>query len=88
MVEEGLAAAGIECALELDRDLYVRAAQRLDMPEDALKKACTELGRGVAGGWRAENKAAAVAAWVAMSGRAAAPSDGRRGRVAGKRTVT
>ena len=71
VVEEGLAAAGIECALELERDLFARSAQQLAMREDALKKACTELGRGVAGGWRAENKAAAVAAWAAMSGRAA-----------------
>src|SRR5687768_12698273 len=79
VIEEGLAAAGIECALLLERDLFARAAERLELREDALKKASTELGRGVAGGWRAENKAAAVAAWVAMQPARA------RGRVPGQR---
>ena len=67
VVEEGLAAAGLRCELLLERDLYPRAAERLVMKEAALKKTVAELGRGVDGGWRAENKAAAVAAWVALA---------------------
>ena len=72
VVEEGLAAAGLGCELLLERDLYRRAAERLGLRESALKKTVTELGRGVAGGWRAENKAAALAAWVVLQSRASA----------------
>jgi hypothetical protein len=68
VVEEGLAAAGLGCELLLERDLYPSAGERLGLREAAIKKAATELGRGVAGGWRAESKAAAVAAWVVLAG--------------------
>lgn len=81
VIEEGLAAAGIECALLLERDLFERASERLELQSGALKKAATELGRDVDGGWRAENKAAAVAAWVALEGAGAA-------RVARGRSLT
>ncbi len=67
VVEEGLAAAGLRCELLLERDLYSRAAERLGLRESALKKTVTELGRGVAGGWRAESKAAALAAWLTLA---------------------
>ena len=66
VVEDGLAAAGLGCELLLERDLYARAAERLGLRENALKKTVTELGRGVTGGWRAENKAAALAAWLVL----------------------
>jgi hypothetical protein len=75
VVEDGLAAASLGCELLLERDLYSRAAQRLGLRESALKKAVTELGRSIAGGWRAENKAAALAAWVVLQ---SGPTD-RRG---------
>ena len=67
VVEEGLAAAGLGCELLLERDLYERAADRLVLSENALKKAVAELGRGVDGGWRAESKAAALAAWLVLA---------------------
>ncbi len=67
VVEDGLAAAGLGCELLRERDLYARAAERLGLRENALKKAVAELGRGVTGGWRAENKAAALAAWLVLA---------------------
>jgi hypothetical protein len=67
VVEEGLSAAGLGCEVLLERDLYPRAAERLGLGEAALRQAVTELGRGVAGGWRAESKAAALAAWVTLA---------------------
>jgi hypothetical protein len=67
VVEQGLADAGLECELLLERDLYARAADRLGQREAALKQTVTELGRGVDGGWRAESKAAAVAAWMVLA---------------------
>jgi hypothetical protein len=72
VVEEGLAAAGIHCELLLERDLWQRAAKRLNMGEDSLKKRVTVLGRDVDSGWRAENKAAAMAAWLVVAGISAA----------------
>jgi hypothetical protein len=65
---EGLAAAGIGCEVMLERDLYQQGARRLGLPEPQLRERVTALGRGVAGGWRAENKAAALAAWIALAG--------------------
>jgi hypothetical protein len=73
VVEEGLAAAELGCEVLLERNLFAGAAKRLGMREPALEKAVTELGRGIAGGWRAENKAAAVAAWVALAEGSARP---------------
>jgi hypothetical protein len=48
----------------------LRAAKRLGTREDSLKKRVAAFGRAVEGGWRAENKAAAVAAWLALAGMA------------------
>ena len=39
VIEEALAAAGLGCELLLERDLFARAAERLGLREDALKKA-------------------------------------------------
>ena len=68
VVEDGLAAARLHCEVLLERDLYDRAGQRLGLRVEALKKTVGELGRGVAGGWRAESKAAAAAAWFVLAG--------------------
>jgi hypothetical protein len=67
VVEQGLGDAGLECELLLERDLYARAADRLGVPENEIKKTVVGIGRGVDGGWRAESKAAAVAAWVVLA---------------------
>jgi hypothetical protein len=68
LIEEGLAAADLRCEVLVERDLWQRASARLRTREEALRKAVTDLGRGVAGGWRAESKAAALAAWLALAG--------------------
>jgi hypothetical protein len=70
VVEEGLGAAGLDCEFLRERDLWLRAAKRLGTREDSLKKRVAAFGRAVEGGWRAENKAAAVAAWLALAGMA------------------
>jgi hypothetical protein len=68
VVAEGLTAAGIRFVVMLERDLYARAARRLEMTETEIKRAVTELGRDAGGGWRAESKAAALAAWLVIAG--------------------
>jgi hypothetical protein len=67
-VEEGATASGLHCSLCRDRDLCGLAADILERPETALRSAVTALGRRVGGGWRAEQKAAALAAWLLLAG--------------------
>jgi hypothetical protein len=60
---------GLACAVCRERDLYAAAAQALKKPEAAIRKALTEMGREVEGGWRAEQKAAALSAWIVLGRR-------------------
>jgi hypothetical protein len=65
--EKALHAAGVECAIRIERTLYERAAAQLGTTNEQVNRTATGLGRGVAGGWRADDKAAAVAAWMVLS---------------------
>jgi hypothetical protein len=57
---------GLKCGVLRERDLYGHAAKALRKPEPALRKALTDMGRHVDGGWRAEQKAAALSAWTLL----------------------
>ena len=46
----------LACSIWRERDLYADAAKALKLPDQALRERVTALGRGVAGGWRAEQK--------------------------------
>jgi hypothetical protein len=61
-------ASGIAVTPMLERDLWTGAAARLGLGPAALKSRMTDVGRGVAGGWRAEQKTAALAAWMLLAG--------------------
>jgi len=50
-----------------ERDLYEFAAGRLKRSETDLRQTISGLGRSVDGPWRAEHKAAAIAAWLVMT---------------------
>jgi len=65
-VHEALRSNGLSSVAITEREVYSTAAVSLSIPEDELKRAATELGRGVAGPWRAEEKTAAIAAWTAL----------------------
>jgi hypothetical protein len=58
--------SGLRCVVLRERDLYGEAAKALKKPEPAVRKALTEMGRHVEGGWRAEQKAAALSAWMLL----------------------
>ena len=64
-------AAATECELPFqvwrERDLYGAAADRLQQSDTRLRTALTELGSSVNGAWRAEQKAAALAAWLVLA---------------------
>ena len=66
-VERALAGLGIAAAVFLERDLLARGAAELGLAETGLKRQLTELGRGVSGGWRRDDKLAALAGWLRLA---------------------
>ena len=66
VVQTSLSRRGVKCSVWRDRDLFGVASQRLRRPESALRAALLNLGREVPGSWRAEQKAAALAAWIVL----------------------
>jgi hypothetical protein len=66
-VEEALKLHGLRSSIIVERDAYARAAAQLARPEARLKRELTELGRSVGGPWRADEKMATLAAWLALS---------------------
>ena len=50
----------------VERSLYETAAARLKRPPGALRRAVTDLGGARRGPWRADEKAATLAAWLAL----------------------
>jgi hypothetical protein len=64
---EGAArAARLRCTTLVERSLYATAALRLKRSPGALKRAVTDLGGACGGPWRADEKAATLAAWLAL----------------------
>ena len=76
VVHDAATRSGLPCAIWRERDLYGAAATILEQPEHLLRQVVSGLGKGVDGPWRAEHKAAAVAAWLALARRR--PSARRR----------
>lgn len=66
ILEAAAAACELPCLVLVERDAYEEAAKDLHRRPDLLQRAVTELGRAVPGPWRAEEKTAALAAWVAL----------------------
>jgi hypothetical protein len=58
----------LSCSFWRERDLYELASKSLKFPEGKLREMLATLGRGIAGGWRAEQKTAALAAWIILAG--------------------
>ena len=65
-LEDALHAHGIRTAILLERDAYVRAAARLKKSSIHLRQTIQNLRRFAEGQWRAEQKLAAVGAWIAL----------------------
>jgi hypothetical protein len=79
VVEQTLTASGLPCSIWRERDLYGAAADALGQPESQVRSTVAALGRGIDGPWRAEQKAAAVAAWLVLAARGgSAATVGRR----------
>jgi hypothetical protein len=65
VLEDALGFSEVVSIVVRERDLYQRAAQVLGRSEPELKKEVTALGRDRKGPWRADEKTACLAAWVA-----------------------
>lgn len=64
---EGVERNGVHCAMWRERDLYAAAEKHFKIAEALLRVKLTALGKDVAGGWRAEHKAAALGAWMTFT---------------------
>lgn len=69
VLEAAISARRLACAVVLERDAYQLAAGVLGRPAAKLKRAVKELGRLVGGPWRADEKVAALAAWMVLGHR-------------------
>ena len=67
VVHDAATRNGLACSIWRDRDLLAAAAAILKQPERTLRETVTLLGRDVDGPWRAEQKAAALAAWLVLA---------------------
>jgi len=67
VVEVAAGRSRLTCSIWRERDLYALAAGVLNQSERELRALVTTLGWTVSGSWRAEEKAAAVAAWLVLT---------------------
>lgn len=67
VVEQALRRVRLRPRVTVERELYATAAKVLRVPASSLRTRVAGLGEGVEGSWRAEEKAAALAAWMALT---------------------
>jgi hypothetical protein len=66
VLEESLQAHRIRADVLLERDAYARAAAQLKQSSDDVRRVIQNLGRSTKAPWRAEQKLAALAAWLVL----------------------
>ena len=64
---DGVERNGVKCSVWRERDLYAVAEKHLNIAEGLLRVKLAALGKDVDGGWRAEQKAATLGAWIVLS---------------------
>jgi len=67
-VAAGLERRDLKALVHVEKDLHESAAKALRMTQGALDRAVVARGKAFGKPWRLEEKAAALAAWVALSG--------------------
>jgi hypothetical protein len=68
VLQDALSACGLNCSVIVERHAYRQAGKVLSKSEKQLKQVLTQLGRALDGPWRADEKMAALAAWLALAG--------------------
>jgi hypothetical protein len=66
VLEDALRSHGIQCTIFAERDVYPSASNLLRQSPVQIQRAIAELGHSVDGPWRADQKVAALAAWISL----------------------
>ena len=66
VVEDALKSHGVACDVIVEKQLAAKAAAGLGCTDGEIKTALAAFGKTIGGPWRAEEKAAATAAWLAL----------------------
>jgi len=67
VLEAGARASQVPATLLLEREALARASRALRRPEARLRQALAGFGAQIGSPWRAEEKSAALGAWLALS---------------------
>lgn len=67
VVEDAVRSQGLACSTFVERSVYTDAAAVLQRSEQDLKSAVAKLGKEQGGPWRADEKTACLAAWLALA---------------------
>src|SRR6266567_9475176 len=65
-LETALQLRGIQCAIFTERDTYAAASKLLGQSRTKIQRTLAHLGRSMNGPWRADQKLAALAAWMSL----------------------
>jgi len=65
-LEAALQSRGTQCAVFIERDTYPTASNLLRQSHTQIQQTLAGLGRSVNGPWRADQKLAALAAWMSL----------------------
>jgi hypothetical protein len=68
VLADAFEARGIRCSVFLEKEAYARASEKLGITEEAARRTVARIGELHEGSWRAEEKMAALAAWIALAG--------------------
>ena len=66
-LEDAVRSCGLPYSVMVERNAYSKAAAVLARSEDDLKRAVSGFGRSLSGPWRADEKMAALVAWLALA---------------------
>ena len=66
VLESALQAHGISCDVIVDKHLAVKAAAGLKRGDEEIRSVVSGFGKALGGPWRADEKAASAAAWLAL----------------------
>jgi hypothetical protein len=66
VLESALQARGITCEVIVEKQLAAKAAASLNRRDAEIRSVVATLGRALGGPWRADEKAASAAAWMAL----------------------
>ena len=67
VLESALLAHGISCEVIVDKHLAVKAAAGLKRGDEEIRSVVSGFGKALGGPWRADEKAASAAAWLALT---------------------